>query len=295
MSEPSAKLKQALSRVEAPWDAARTARTLRALPAGRRRRRVRHVLGTLLLLGASIGCALLLMPAASQTNVASSSQAPYAPNVVHTAAPSAVSASAAQGTGASPSGRKLELQDGSRIELLDAPTDVVVEESGPLLMALRLTAGRAHFAVSRRPERRFRVRTESVTVEVIGTEFELMQAGEKTRVRVAHGKVAVLWQDQRALLTAGEEGWFPPEHPEPPAADMASADKPKRPARSSAARAAPKPPAEGWRELAEQGDFNTAFPLLPPVATRASMPVSEQRPTARTRARPLRPSRWEVC
>jgi len=268
MLEPSAKLKQALSHVEAPWDAARSERTLSALPAGRRRRQLRRSVGSLVLLGASIGCALWWMPADSQTSTAPIAHASRANAVVHEAeASSAAAATPVQGPGTSPLGRQLELQDGSRIVLLDAPTDVVVEESSPQLMALRLTAGRARFAVSQRPERLFRVRTANVTVEVLGTVFELSQAGDKTRVRVEHGKVAVMWQQQRALLRAGEEGWFPPALPEAP--------KPKRPARTGPQRGPAPLAADDWREHAERGDFNTAFPLLPPVATLASMPVSE--------------------
>jgi transmembrane sensor len=150
-----------------------------------------------------------------------------------------------------------------------------------------------------REERVFRVRSGAVTVQVLGTAFELERQAERTRVAVLRGRVAVLWPTGRTELSAGEAGWFP--RPAEPAAAQLNAPAAQRdatlnaPAAQRDAPAAqlnapaarldaaargqkhtvrkpnPTSAASAWREPAEQGDFERAYELL----ARAPQPVAD--------------------
>jgi len=177
---------------------------------------------------------------------------------------------------------------------------VSVERVDEHLVALQLRAGRAQFKVSPNAERVFRVRTAEVTVEVLGTVFEVEQQAERTRVAVTRGRVAVSWADQRAVLGVGDDRLFPPPvvtthgTADNKAGPAAALEAPSVSGRSKASRAAPStatrgrataalPTNEGrtgehvesWREHAEGGDFKSAFPLLPKTDTMATMNVSD--------------------
>ena len=270
--------KEALAHVVAPWDAARTERTLRALPTKRRKKRVRRAVGGGLLAALLLGPALWLGIARH---------------------------GATNDTLASNDTRQLRLADGSSVALLDTRTDVAVESVEAHLVALHLREGHARFEVSARAERVFRVRTAEVTVEVLGTIFDVEQREGRTRVSVTRGRVAVIWAEQRDVLVAGDERLFPPLASAPPhAAANDSVPSKLAPATLDAARRAPTPlsaqtslagaaktrrspralphdePSEGtsatsWRDHAEGGDFKSAFPLIPKTDTMETMSVSD--------------------
>jgi transmembrane sensor len=63
--------------------------------------------------------------------------------------------------------------------------------------------------VTHRPERSFLVECGDVSVEVLGTAFELNRTGDRTHVRVLRGLVAVHWPGGTTKLPAGESDWFP--------------------------------------------------------------------------------------
>ena len=300
MREPSRQTKEALAHVQAPWDAARTERTLRALPTVRRKKQVRRAVGgglfAALLLGPALWLGIVRYDAGHDARAAHDT-------------------------------RQLRLADGSSVALLETRTDVAVERVDEHLVALHLREGRARFEVSVRPERVFRVRTAEVTVEVLGTIFDVEQRAGRTRVSVTRGRVAVTWENQRAVLVAGDDRLFPPPasapeaSPDDPAPDEltgplgASAERPRasavrahagetragtaldvarrEPAPSAAevsssapartrrsARTAPKEERSeeqdtSWRDHAEGGDFKSAFPLLPKTDTMATMSVAD--------------------
>jgi transmembrane sensor len=156
----------------------------------------------------------------------------------------------------------MRLKDGSQIALLDASARVIVGEVSPTHAAVELSAGRARFDVVHRPERVFRVICGEVTVEVLGTSFELEREGARTRVAVVRGRVAVEWSDGRTELVAGEAGWFPKPQAEEDVADTAQ----EVATTAKHASAAPKPVTSesknSWREPAERGDFKHAYALL---------------------------------
>ena len=197
-----AQINEALAQVQVPWDAARTERTLRGLPAVRRKRRTRRAVGGGLAAALLLGPALWLGVLRHGTTVSPDAQAAAAQTGRALSAPAASTAT----TDTKP----LRLADGSSVALLDTRTDVAVEHVDEHLVALHLRQGRARFEVTPRPERVFRVRTAEVTVEVLGTVFEVEQREERTRVQVSRGRVAVRWADRRDVLVAGDDRLFPP-------------------------------------------------------------------------------------
>ena len=255
MSEPSPKLRAAMAQVEAPWDAARTERTLHGLPARTRRRRRRTLLGgsAATALALLAGFALLRQ---SGTQTAQPPGSPHAP-VAHIA----------------PSARQLHLPDGSTVQLLAPDTDVVMEQSAPQHIVLRVRSGHARFDVAPRSARVFEVHTAQARFEVLGSVFELSSNVEGTWLRVETGRVALLSQGKRQLLAAGHDQTFAASQtvaPQLPGSESA----PRAPGRAQ--KAAPVQRAhESWREHAEHGDFKQAFALLPPAPSLERMDVAE--------------------
>lgn len=146
--------------------------------------------------------------------------------------------------------RHMEFEDGSQLELLDPATRVVVDEVVRERVSVRLLSGRVRVDVVPRKERAFRVECGLVSVEVLGTAFELRREGERTHVSVLRGRVAVHAPEGSVQLSADEAGWFPRVPDEP---------KPRLQRKSTKA-----PPSDGnWRAQAQRGDYKRAFELLP--------------------------------
>ena len=82
---------------------------------------------------------------------------------------------------------------------------------------LSLAQGRARFEVTPNPQRRFRVEAGPVTVEVLGTMFDVERLDEQSRVSVHRGRVRVLWEGGEVVLDAGQRGTFPPTSVRPTA------------------------------------------------------------------------------
>jgi transmembrane sensor len=272
MSEPSRKLKDALTQVRAPWDEARTERTLRVLPRRRRQKRMRTVLGVGSSALLALGCVWWLQRAPN-------------PGQLPAPAPVVELASRAQPRSVVAPVQPLRLPDGSTVALLEAETAVTVKESGDQRMALHIEAGRARFDVPARGERVFELHTTQVTFEVLGSVFEVAQHGESTWLRVERGRVEVSSLTPRQTLEAGEEAWFPlPSSSSPESAEARESGREQnkinpghkpgaRPPSRSTATA--QQPDDGWRDHAERGDFKQAFPLLPSADKMAAMSVSE--------------------
>jgi transmembrane sensor len=128
------------------------------------------------------------------------------------------------------------LADGSRV-IPDGPTTVlerVVESGDDILYELK--TGGARFEVARRPSRTFRVHAGPVTLQVIGTRFEVQRFEDRSHVSVTEGRVLVSWWGGSRELGAGEAGTFPPQ-PAPPADGAVASTATSAPAR----RRAPEP------------------------------------------------------
>ena len=242
MHEPI--LKETLACIDERWDAQRTEHTLSALHDKRRRNRRRQ----LTLVGGASVCGLAV--------IAFVVLRPDSQPVPQRTAASTVSPS------------RMQLADGSDVALRDAATRVVADEVTPGRVSVALLAGQARFDVLHREDRVFRVRSGDVTIEVLGTAFEVEREATRTRVAVLRGRVAVSWPSGRAELSAGEAGWFP----RPVERD---AGGPLEVATHSAKHAQHKPNSNGtasaWREPAEQGDFEHAYELL----AHAPQPVAD--------------------
>ena len=119
---------------------------------------------------------------------------------------------------ASDAGAQIVLADGSRV-VPDGPTTVLdkaIESDADVLF--ELAAGGAHFEVARRPSRTFRVHAGPVTVQVIGTRFQVRRQDDHSMVSVTEGRVLVSWWGGSRELGAGEAGTFPPQPADAPAA-----------------------------------------------------------------------------
>lgn len=242
------------------WDAERTEIALLGL--GRKRRRRRVVRGGLATL--ALGAAAFLLagratpPSLAPKQVATLGATSLAPAPARVPVPCA-----------------LKLNDGSTVACDDASTEVRLSEQTPRQITVDLVSGRAHFSVSERRDRVFRVRAGEVSVLVLGTVFSVDRSGERVRVSVHRGVVLVdRGQDER-LLSAGEEESFSPQAP-PPGAPAAldtetsrvvavATAKPRRPSRKlrDAAPDATATQADGlWRRLALAGAMREAYELL---------------------------------
>lgn len=221
MADPSPDLPPLAER----WDAARTERTLGGLHRKRRNARVRTTVGVLAVL-ALVGWQLRPVERVPLAHVEQVAPTPAL---------------------------QMGLDDGSQVFMRDERTRVSVTETSSTRVALELAEGQARFDVTRDEQRVFRVRCGEVTVEVLGTSFEVERDGARTRVAVLRGKVSVSFRDGYEELSAGEAGWFPraewPQRAEPAPPPVA-----RSVARSTATRS--------WREPAEQGEFERAYELL---------------------------------
>jgi len=138
------------------------------------------------------------------------------------------SASRSQARHASAADGQIVLPDGSRI-VPDGPTTVLaktIESDADILFELE--AGGAHFEVARRPSRTFRVHAGPVTVQVIGTRFQVRRQDDHSAVSVSEGRVLVSWWGGSRELGAGEAGTFPPQPQPQPKPDAAPAPTTRR-------------------------------------------------------------------
>lgn len=116
----------------------------------------------------------------------------------------------------SPDPPPLNFRDGTQVRLHDVSSEVVIASAEPGGARVLLRRGGARFDVVPNPSRRFVVDVGLVTVEVLGTEFDLVREGDRVQVDVVRGKVAVSWPGERRVLARGEHGIFPPEQAEEP-------------------------------------------------------------------------------
>jgi transmembrane sensor len=181
---------------------------------------------------------------------------------------------------------ELRFADGSTAALVDRQSLVVPVGSTPDHMVVAVARGGARFDVAPQRARRFRVEAGAVAVEVLGTRFTVLRVDPEVVVSVERGRVRVIAAGAVEELGAGERAIFPrprvalapaggaapaaapaPEAPasaaapiaalEPGAPGVALAPAPARPAHSAARRRA-----EGWRALAQEGDYDAAFEAL---------------------------------
>jgi transmembrane sensor len=106
--------------------------------------------------------------------------------------------------------RSIKLLEGSVIDLDPAKSEVRIVEESATRVSVELVRGSGRYSVVPNPGRTFEVRSGSVTVTVVGTEFTVEQRTEGTWVETFRGKVRVAWDANEAFVSAGESGIFPP-------------------------------------------------------------------------------------
>lgn len=184
----------AMQKMHLDWDAGRTERLLTTVHTRiDRRKRALRAAGVCASI-ASVVCVLFIALRAER-----------APAIATGTSPSL----AATPEAASP--HPMRLEDGSEIRVDPSTSEVRVVEQSASRIRVDAVRGASRYDVVPNPARTFEVRSGSVVVTVIGTEFIVEQRGEKTWVEVLRGKVRVAWGDERALLGAGESGHFPRE------------------------------------------------------------------------------------
>jgi len=109
--------------------------------------------------------------------------------VVHRAAPGVPANGSWSGETAVGEQRKLELSDGSVVQL---NTDTAVSVNYSVgERRVNLSRGEAHFAVAKNPDRPFIVAVGGVTVRAVGTAFDVRLRPDSVEVLVTEGKVRV--------------------------------------------------------------------------------------------------------
>jgi hypothetical protein len=198
-------------RFKLDWDDARTERLLAGVQAhvGRQRRMRRAALASAAL--------------ASLAVVAFVSTRGNRGSIVATPAASAP-------TGAAQA--SLRLDEGSEIGFDPATSAVRVVEQSASRVRVEAVRGPARYSVVARPGRTFEVRSGSVIVRVVGTEFLVEPRGDATWVEVSRGKVEVSWgagAGDHTVVAAGASGLYPPapaEHAAVGAARAVAAPEP---------------------------------------------------------------------
>lgn len=135
---------------------------------------------------------------------------------------------------------------------LTADTELAVDPQGRG-RAYVLRRGSARFVVTHDERHPFRVRAGALLIEDLGTVFSVSRLSENEfDVAVQEGQVAVLCQDRRAELGAGQRHTFTCGDPDMPA-------KPglPQPVTHPHGRATP-----AWRALAEKGEYRQAYDVL---------------------------------
>lgn len=243
-------------RLKLDWDEARTERLLADVQAHvGRRRRVRQAAFASAALASLAGLAVVAVRWNAGAIVVSSAMEP-------TPAPAARTA--------------IRLAEGSEIGFDPATSAVRVVEQGPARVRVEAVRGPARYSVVPRAGRTFEVRSGSVTVRVVGTEFLVEPRGETTWVEVSRGKVAVSWGGEagdQAVVTAGDGGLYPPA----PAARALAGAAGAAPAPDGADAPAPRgqPPTQAYRARVDRRDYRGAYAVLVRNPTLAGDTVQE--------------------
>ncbi|MDX2023770.1 MAG: FecR domain-containing protein [Deltaproteobacteria bacterium] len=146
------------------------------------------------------------------------------------------------------SSRLLRFPDGSTVELLKPQTTLTPHEVSLTQTHLELASGSARFAVTSQSVPHFRVDVGTVSVEVLGTKFDLERQDARTLVTVQEGLVWVTWPGGGAEVQAGQSGVFPPVT--------------GRPSAAASAPPAARVSSSDWRRLARRQDFRAALNVL---------------------------------
>jgi len=227
-------------RLKLDWDQARTERLLAGVQAhlGRQRRVRRAALASAAL--ASLAAVAIVSVRWNRGAIVATTAAPAPAGAAHAS---------------------LRLDEGSEIGFDPATSAVRVVEQGASRVRVEAVRGPARYQVVPRPGRTFEVRSGSVIVRVVGTEFLVEPRGEATWVAVSRGKVEVSWGAEardHTALAAGDSGLYPPAPAAPAAAGRAVAAS--EPADAPAPHG--QPPRQAYRARVDDRDYHGAYAVL---------------------------------
>ncbi|HEY6559403.1 MAG TPA: FecR domain-containing protein [Polyangiaceae bacterium] len=146
-----------------------------------------------------------------------------------------------------PSVQRLELSDGSSLELVPG-ADAHVVQQAPEAVSVRQLKGRVAYRVSHNPRRAFVVSAGGVEIRVRGTEFTVDFAGDRVAVQVQSGRVEVHDGERVTTLVSGEDlrvhAYSPRQPPAAPAPESSAKQEPApvSPPSLRSARVAPTTP-----------------------------------------------------
>jgi len=163
--------------------------------------------------------------------------------------------------------------DGSVVQLLDESSVLDVGSASPSAVDVTLRSGSAEFEITPNPKRQFIVHAGIADISVLGTHFYVTREGQRVRVEVTRGRVAVKLAGSARQLTAGESSWFPPSEPtteETPETTSGSAPNPVAEASATASAARPTPSAgvdaqssrRRFLDHATRGEYREAYSVL---------------------------------
>lgn len=156
--------------------------------------------------------------------------------------------------------RTVQFADGSVASALEDSSELVLGTQSEGLIDLEVRRGRAHFEVTPRPGRLFRVRAGSASVEVLGTSFTVERRPDAVGVTVAHGRVRVQCGDDVRILVDDAVTWCPDELPRVRDEERVLPGPPPTP--SGALDLPVHAVSRSWRHLAQQGRFDRAYEAL---------------------------------
>ncbi len=260
MHELEQQARAARDLLDVPTSHADTERALaRFKDLGRRRKRRRIVAGAVGSTIAAIAIAWLVLPKSTPPVETPELEAPVA--AIDPPAKPEV---------AEEENRVIYFPDGSHAFLLKPHTLIRMEALSDDLLELTMTAGEARFDVQPNPQRLFRVRTDDLRIEVLGTSFTVAEAPESTRVTVHRGRVAVYQGGNRHELGPNMTFTFDGDRAVVEGQEREErADRGARPAKHKKHRAKKQPKKRSvdsvdhrWKSLAEQGDYNAAYQAM---------------------------------
>lgn len=106
--------------------------------------------------------------------------------------------------------KQISFADGSRVEKQTSDTQLETLEVSAHRVRVALHQGKARFRIQRNPRRSFVVQANDITVEVLGTVFDVERdsALQHVRVAVSEGLVQVTSNSEKVVLRPGETRTF---------------------------------------------------------------------------------------
>jgi transmembrane sensor len=157
---------------------------------------------------------------------------------------------------------------------VEASVGLEVKERTDNRVVVAVGSGKSLFRVRHDAKRLFRVQTGEVTIDDLGTTFEVAREGDRVHVSVKEGSVSVAFPNEHgagrstAVLTAPGKGTYLATTPAARAPETTTGTTPPETGTPEPAVNRGAPVGPGWRELARGGKHGSAYELLAPSGFR---------------------------